>query len=207
MKFIQQAFVTTLSFVTITSLCAQAPTPQMGPPGTTPVSLTQLQTENARLTEKVAELERRVAALEAQAKLTGPRVDQPPQGTAATADVATDVPLVLDGWDYRFVPGTSGQNSYYISVTLRNVSAKGIKLVDASVQFTDLLNQSLYGIAVGPDLVIPPGSQKIDAGEYHINQYMNQQLRMKDMAKDDVKAKLVVRRVVFSDNTIFEIKR
>ena len=183
-----------------------APPPQTGSPATAATSsLATLQAQNAKLTEKVAELERRIAALEAQAKPAGPAVQAPGSGSPTAAALA-DVPLVLDDWDYHFVSGSGGNNYYHISITLRNMSTKGIKLIDASVQFTDLLDQHLYGIAVSPDTVIPPGAQKIDAGEYSINQFINAQTRMKDMAKGDVKAKLVVKRVVFSDNSIFQMK-
>jgi hypothetical protein len=37
---------------------------------------------------------------------------------------------------------------------LRNTSNKDIKLIDASVQFADLLGSRIYGIKVNPDRVL-----------------------------------------------------
>lgn len=161
----------------------------------------------AKLEARIVELEKRVAALEAQLKaLTShtPAVTQPQATSTAQAD-AKATPLVLDDWD--FSAGDSDFGPYYnITLKLRNAGAKSIKLVDASVQFSDLLDDHLYGVKVTPDVSIAPGKTYIDKGQYRINRFINEQTRMRDMKKADIKATLLVRRVVFTDNTVLQIE-
>lgn len=163
----------------------------------------------ARLETRIFELEKRIAALESQlAKLTSPTpATTQPEVAGVRAAKPGDVPLVLDDWDYKFVEGEFGQASYRITLRLRNAGEKQIKLVEASVQFTDLLDKSLYGITVSPDITIAPGKPQVEQGNYHINQFISAQSRMKDMKKADIKATLQVRRLVFSDNTVLQVER
>jgi hypothetical protein len=115
-------------------------------------------------------------------------------------------PLVLDDWDYQFFKGTLSQYFYAITLTLRNTETKQIKLVDASVAFSDLLDQHMYAIKISPDQTIAPGQRHTVLGDYPVNEFISDQLRMKDLKKADIKARLTVRRVVFSDNTVLEVK-
>jgi len=118
---------------------------------------------------------------------------------------AVDPPLVLEDWDFHFHAASSYEYFYRITLRLRNTQNKQIKLVDASVAFSDLLDQHMYGIQIPPDLTIAPGQRHTESGDYPVNEYINEQVRMKDMKKADIKAHLTVRRVVFSDNTILQV--
>ena len=155
------------------------------------------------LSIRIDKLEKRVAKLEALLqKLTAPteKVDDDAEALAA-AD--STLPLTLGRWSYRFVSGDFGNNFYAIQLELTNNSAKGIKLIDASVQFSDLLDESIYGLKVDPDLKIPPGKKIVDSGKYGINQFIPSQARMRSMNIEDIKCLLVVRRIVFDDNSVW----
>jgi hypothetical protein len=73
--------------------------------------------------------------------------------------------------------------------------------------FSDLLDEPVYGIKVGPDVDIPARKTHIDEGRYSINRFINAQSRMMTMKKADIKAKLVVHRIVFSDNTVLKVEK
>ena len=53
-----------------------------------------------------------------------------------------------------------------------------------------------------PDLHIPADKTVTDKGEYSVNQFIPEQARMAQMKKEDIKAALVVRRLVFADNSV-----
>jgi hypothetical protein len=162
------------------------------------------------LRAKTEELERRVSEIESQlAKLTVAPEAVPPRSEGMVVSGDAGSPLILDDWDYRFCAGDYGQYYYWIAVKLRNASPKAIKLIDASICFFDLLDQFVYGIKVPPDVAIAPGDTHTRAGDYDVNRFISEQMRMKDMQKADIRAHLDVKNVVFSDNTILnlELKR
>jgi len=84
------------------------------------------------------------------------------------------------------------------------VISKSGKIIDATVQFADLLGSHIYDITFNPDHLIPAGQSITDTGQYPINQLMPEQARLAQMKKEDVKATLVVSKLVFTDNSIGE---
>ncbi len=84
------------------------------------------------------------------------------------------------------------------------VISKSGKIIDATVQFADLLGSHIYDININPDHLIPAGQSITDTGQYPINQLMPEQARLAQMKKEDVKATLVVSKLVFTDNSIGE---
>jgi hypothetical protein len=66
------------------------------------------------------------------------------------------------------------------------------------------LGSQIYGIKVGPDRLIPAGKTVTDKGEYSVNQFVSEQARMAQMKKEDIKATLVVQKLVFADNSVGE---
>ena len=76
--------------------------------------------------------------------------------------------------------------------------------MDAAVQFADLLGSHIYDIKINPDHLVPAGQSVTDIGRYPINQLMPEQARLAQIKKDDVKATLIVSKVVFTDNSIGE---
>ena len=67
-----------------------------------------------------------------------------------------------------------------------------------------MLCSPIYAIKVAPDLLIPAGETITDSKVYHINKYMPEQARLAQLKKEDVKATIIVSRLVFTDNTIVE---
>ena len=149
--------------------------------------------------DRLGDLERRVSTLE--------KTTSPPSALSGTQQATpqvgeTNAPLQLTSWEYRFVRGEYSQYHYNITVTLKNTSDKDIKLIDGTVQFVDLLGTRVYGIKISPDLHIPADKTVTDKGEYSVNQFIPEQARMAQMKKEDIKAALVVRRLVFADNSV-----
>jgi hypothetical protein len=149
--------------------------------------------------KRLSDLEKRVTALEKASPLSSLL-----NAASPTPAVETKSPLELVSWDAHLVRGEYSNYNYKITLTLKNNSEKDIKLIDASVQFSDLFGSHIYGIKVTPDHVIPAGKTITDSGQYSVNQFMPEQARLAQMKKEDVKATLVVSKLVFTDNTIGE---
>ena len=157
------------------------------------------QQQDQSVEKRLSDLEKRVTALEKTSPLSSPLTAASP-----TPALATKSPLELVAWDARLVRGEDSYYKYEISLTLKNNSEKDIKFIDATVQFADLPGSHIYDIKVNPDQLIPAGQSITATGQYPINQLMPEQARLAQMKKEDVKATLVVSKLVFADNSIGE---
>jgi hypothetical protein len=158
------------------------------------------QQQDQSVEKRLSDLEKRVTALEKASPLSSP----PLNAVSPTPALATKSPLELVAWDGHLVRGEDSYYKYNISLTLKNNSDKDIRFIDATVQFADLLGSHIYDIKVNPDHLIPAGQSITDTGQYPINQLMPEQARLGQMKKEDVKATLVVSKLVFTDNSIGE---
>ena len=157
------------------------------------------QQEDQSVEKRLSDLEKRVTALEKATPLSSPLNAASPLPAGATKS-----PLELVAWDAHLVRGEDSYDKYEISLTLKNNSDKDVKFIDATVQFADLLGSHIYDIKVNPDHLIPAGQSITDTGQYSINQLIPEQARLAQMKKEEVKATLVVSKVVFTDNSISE---
>jgi hypothetical protein len=157
------------------------------------------QQQDQSVEKRLSDLERRVTELEKASPLSSPLKTAP-----LTLASATNSPLELLAWDVHLVHGEDSYDRYEISLTIKNNSDKDIKFMDATVQFADLLGSHLYDIKINPDHLVPAGQSVTDIGRYPINQLMPEQARLAQIKKDDVRATLIVSKVVFTDNSIGE---
>ena len=157
------------------------------------------QQQDQSVEKRLNELEKRVTALEKAWPLSSPL-----NAASSTPASATKSPLELLAWDAHLVHGEDSYDRYEISLTIKNNSDKDIKFMDATVQFADLLGSHIYDIKINPDHLVPAGQSVTDIGRYPINQLMPEQARLAQIKKDDVKATLIVSKVVFTDNSIGE---
>ena len=155
------------------------------------------QLQDQSVEKRLGDLEKRVTALEKASPLSTPLNAAPP-----TPALATKSPLELVAWNAHLVRGEDSYYKYEISLTLKNNSDKDVNFTDATVQFADLLGSHIYDITFNPDQLIPAGQSITVTGQYPINQLMPEQARLAQMKKEDVKATLVVSKLVFTDNSI-----
>ncbi|TXT21948.1 MAG: hypothetical protein FD138_3896 [Planctomycetota bacterium] len=158
----------------------------------------------SELVVRIAGLEERVAKLEA--KDGQPNDPRKLKNVEAEPGKQADNPLELVDWKHSFVKGQF-QNGYRISVTLKNTAKKRIKLMEAGVAFTDLLDEEIYVIRLQQDVDIDAGASTVISADYPINQFIPKHARLKDLKKEDIKAKFVVGRIVFTDNTILDLTK
>ena len=157
------------------------------------------QQQDQSVEKRLSDLEKRVTALEKAAPSSSPL-----NAASPTPAGATKSPLELVAWDAHLVRGEDSYNKYEISLTLKNNSEKDMKFINATVRFADLLGSRIYDIKINPDHLIPAGQSITDTGQYSINQLIPEQARLAQMKKEEVKATLVVLKVVFTDNSIGE---
>ncbi|HSS16163.1 MAG TPA: hypothetical protein VLQ29_04205 [Candidatus Dormibacteraeota bacterium] len=139
-------------------------------------------------------MEKRVSALEKASPLS---LSKPPP--SPTPAVQTKSPLELVSWSGEYL-----QHFYTITLDLKNNPDKDIKLIDASVYFYDLQENQVFGIKVNPERSIPAGQVIVEKGDYSVNEFSPEQVRMAQMKKEDIKATLVVQKLVFADNSTGE---
>jgi len=147
--------------------------------------------------DEIADLRRRVSALEAAA--TAARAAAAPPAAGAAPDSASKLHLVT--WEVARRKGDFG-DFYRISYTLGSDYAQAIKLIDGEIEFADLLGEKMYAIRVNKDLAIAPGKPAMDVGDYRINSFLPGEARLGQVARADVAAKLLVRALVFADNSV-----
>ena len=93
---------------------------------------------------------------------------------------------------------------YRIGYTLRNNYAKAIKLINANVEFSDLLGTKIYGIQLNEDVKIEPNSEATYTGNFGINQFRPGDHRLGEIPPSDVQARLRVTAIIFKDNSKLE---
>jgi hypothetical protein len=141
--------------------------------------------------ERLSDVEKRVSALEKASPLS---LSKPPPSPTPAAQ--TKSPLELVSWS-----GEYSQHFYTITLNLKNNTDKDIKLVG---YFYDLQENQVFGIKVNPERSIPAGQVIAEKGDYRVNEFSPEQVRMAQMKKEDIKATLVVQKLVFADNSTGE---
>jgi len=166
----------------------------------------QTPTPTVSLEQRVKDLEKRLDALEgvpAIALALKLKAQTNQQEASGSATPRTDAPLALVDWNFTFQTDQFNQPQYKITYTLKNKTDRAIKLTQSTIQFKDLLGERVYGIQVDHDLKIPAQKEITDTGYYSANQFIPDQMRLKSMAKENVKAELIVTKVVFADGSIY----
>jgi hypothetical protein len=166
----------------------------------------QTPTPTVSLEQRVKDLEKRLDALEgvpAIALALKLKAETNQEEVSASATPRSDAPLALVDWNFTFQTDQFNQPQYKITYTLKNKTDKAIKLNQSTIQFKDLLGERVYGIQVDHDLKIPAQKEVTDTGSYPANQFIPEQMRLKGMAKENVKAELIVTKAVFSDGSIY----
>jgi hypothetical protein len=151
--------------------------------------------------ERLSELESRVKALELISDLTKAQKAESPTPTPSPAK---DSPIELIDWDFAYDMGAYNQARYKITYTVRNVSDKEITVNHSDIHFLDLLGEMVTSIRIGADIQLPPSKAVTDTRYYDINQFMPAQLRLRGMAKENIKAVLIVAKAGFADGSVYE---
>jgi hypothetical protein len=161
------------------------------------------------LEQRVADLEKRVEALEkipavAMAlKLTGQSANT---ATTPAPTPQPNAPLEIVAWTASYHDAQYDyQKAHLISYTLKNRTNKGIKLVQGSIIFRDLLGTKIIGIELLPAVYYSPGESKAANGAWNVNTFDPHESRLESLLHEDVKADLIINKVVFLDNSIWSV--
>jgi hypothetical protein len=120
------------------------------------------------------------------------------------ADADADAPLELVSWSYHFQQGHySFEHKHCFSYVLKNRSNKSIKLVEGTLRFTDLPGEQLILLRVMPDVHYPANTSTSATGIWDYNQFDGEQARLTSMNHDDIKATLIIQKVLFLDGTVW----
>ncbi len=165
--------------------------------------------------ERIDALEKRVRAPEAiigQQRTPANRIPGgPPAASRATSSAEAEdmgqMLLKLTKWSALIKEGQYSKSYYYtINYTLLNNYDKPVKQIDGSIRFFDLVGAHIIEIKLNPYVKIEPGKEA-SFGAYHkIDQSIDSEMRLKDLAPEDVHAQLEVKKIMFRDNTIIDLK-
>lgn len=114
---------------------------------------------------------------------------------------ATAPQLLLKKWSFRKEPRKFDVD-YAIDLELLNNFDKAIREIDARIDFKNLLGDHFYSIEVSTNLDIPAGETGIDLGSRQNKRVLGKGHQMLRMSAEDIKAELVIRKIVFEDSTL-----
>lgn len=159
------------------------------------------------LEQRVTNLEKRLDALESIPAIGIALKLKTTLGAQTTPSPTPqkDAPLVMtDEWSYEFHDAQYDfEKKHVFTYALKNQTQKDIKLVDASIVFSDRIGNELMTIKVLPDVAYPPGTPVPITGKWPTNSWQPGEARLRIINHDDVMPRLVVHKVVFADNTIW----
>lgn len=149
------------------------------------------------LEQRVLQLEQEVSALKQQIEQLNNLQHKP------AIHITDNLRLSVTRWLFRTEKVKF--NTYYaLDIELTNHFEKGIKEIDARVRFSDLLGSLLYTVTLGKQLQLAAGQTLVDKGTQANQRLIAEQHPLKRMKEEDVKAELVVRRIVFEDDTVWD---
>jgi len=135
------------------------------------------------LEERVSNLEKRLDALESIPAIGLALKLKSTFSAQATASPTPhkDAPLVMtDDWSYSFHDAQYDyEKKHVFSYALKNQTQKDIKLVDASIVFSDRVGSELITIRVLPDVVYPPGTPVPVTGKWPTNLFKPEEARLR----------------------------
>jgi hypothetical protein len=117
-------------------------------------------------------------------------------------------PFKLGAWSASLGSDQFNINHHYqIKYSLESKSTRKIKLIDAGLHFRDLLGNELFLIRLLQDVQLPAMGTIQQSGQWRMNQFTPGQDRLAKIPAKDVVTALVIRRVVFDDNTILDLTK
>lgn len=149
-------------------------------------------------------LEQRVTQLEQEVNALKQHIEQFNTSQLKPVPSVTDnLRLSVTKWYFR-VEKVKFNTYYALDIELTNHFEKGIKEIDARVRFSDLLGGLLYTVTLGKQVQLAPGQTLVDKGMQANQRLIAEQHPLKRMNEQDVKAELMVRRIVFEDDTVWD---
>ncbi|MBV9997678.1 MAG: hypothetical protein JO015_01060 [Verrucomicrobia bacterium] len=162
---------------------------------------------NEALAKRVQELEKRLSAIESIPQVAAmlklrEEVNALPSPTPNPTP-QENAPLMISDWQYQFKDGEyEWDKRHLIRYALTNRTDHAIKLVDGSLTFRDLLGEQIF-VRLDQDVFYPPHDTVPTQGAWKINPLNPEEMRLQRMNHDNVKAEVLIRRVVFDDNTVW----
>jgi len=163
---------------------------------------TDLESRVLKLEQQVDQLQQQLDRLQHQ--VNSPAAPSPVLSiplTASGPEVPASQQLTLVTWSFRYVPIKF--NTYYaLDVELHNGFTKKITEVEARIDFRDLLGELLYSITITPNLDLPAGQTMTDQGNRRNKRLLGRGHQLVGMEMKDLKAELIVSKLVFDDGTV-----
>lgn len=148
------------------------------------------------LEPRIVKLEQEITVLKQQVETLNAIVQK--NVTPPTANLG----LILSRWYLR--DEKIKFNTYSaLDIELTNNFEKGIKEIDASVKFSDLLGGLLYTVRLGKQLSLPPGQTLVDKGTQANQRLITEQHPLRRLDERDVKVELKARKIVFDDDSLW----
>lgn len=117
-------------------------------------------------------------------------------------------PVTVTLRNKSFVPQNvqSGQFQAYqtFSIALQNTGSKDLRAISGTLQFTDLLDEPVYGINVTIDDPIKAGSSITWDGRTEYNEFIERQVRFRNMTISNLKMTFAPKKALYADGSSSE---
>lgn len=155
------------------------------------------------LEQQVTELQQQIAQLQTTLASITVQPLIPTNPTQAESEQVPSQPLQVQMQNWQFREEQVKFNTYYaLDLVLYNGYEKAIKDMDARIKFKDLLGGHLYSVTVTENIHIPAHSTTIDAGTQRNGRLLGRGHQIRRLKHDEINAELVVRKIVFEDNSV-----
>ena len=166
--------------------------------------------------ERLDALEKRVRALEAiigqQPTPTNRILGDPPAAGRAASPAETEdkrqMLLELTKWSASIKEEAYPLSYFTINYTLLNNYDNAVKQVDGSIKFFDLAGAKITEMKIRLDrqAKIEPGKEASFKGFCGFHQPIDSEARLKGLAPEDVRTELEVKKIMFVDNTVMDLR-
>lgn len=165
--------------------------------------------------ERLDALEKRVRALEAAVigqpraianRIPGSRAAAGRATSSAKVEDKAETRLKLTKWSASVKEGQYSISYYVISYTLLNNYDQPVRAISGGIRFFDREGAQISALKFNQDIAIEAGKEASFKSYRPIDPSTDSEMRLKDLAPEDVRAELDLRKIVFRDNTIIDLR-
>lgn len=117
---------------------------------------------------------------------------------AAECSAGVDTVLGLKEWSAKMVDGALGRPEPLVTITYKNLSDHPIKMIDASLSFSDALGERISSVALGRDIKIAAGAEKSE--KFLMSGSIGFE-RLTKLDKSDAEGTICTKAVMYDDGT------
>jgi hypothetical protein len=93
-----------------------------------------------------------------------------------------------------------------VNYSLQNNYEKTVKAIIGSIKFVDPAGAHILDLKLERYVRMAPGKEVSFKGYHPIDQSIDSEMRLKDLPPEDVRAELEIKKIMFGDNTVINLR-